>query len=203
MNEFENQLNLFFLGLMKRHFFWYEHLSKWCNYMEIMPPVLPEFGVYQKVSRQKANPEFLFGYYHPSYHGCNVNLVTALASAWSEVDNTIAHEMCHAFQRAIVDKIGKHSPYADGRMAKFGDKPPFFSHDALFHVLMAHCRLKIAVQDFDHNKARAYEAIFRGKKFPEFLIKTTDHQDTVGMFSAGKDFYLMKTTGWENYIAKS
>lgn len=85
----------------ERHGYWSERLREWTARVGLVNPGgMPELAAIHVKARAAA------GWYYPAKH--DVHYVLPYAMSQPSYDQTIAHEVCHAYQRAFLEKSESH-----------------------------------------------------------------------------------------------
>lgn len=121
----------------ERHNYWYGYLRNWCLHAGINPPLSPRCETvidgYKKAGWYSQGPG--------SLRSCTYDLAYVIV-AGERYDETIAHEMCHAFQRTV----------ANGKTHKHGE--------IFFFLLNVVCKIpRGKFHNYDCNKAKAIAKI--------------------------------------------
>lgn len=90
--------------LTDRHHFWYDHLAKWYERSGLKtPPPIPELVLNTRPIRRA-------GRFSVKAHRCEYTLIYCVVHG-EKNDETVAHEMCHAFQQYAMPGCEWHGEF--------------------------------------------------------------------------------------------
>jgi hypothetical protein len=87
--------------ISQRHAYWCQRLYEFSKTLGVTPRAQPTMCVYLPGKREAGH--------YSSLHGCAYSLAYAMSE--DEFDSTIAHEVCHAYQKSLMPDAAWHGEF--------------------------------------------------------------------------------------------